>query len=297
MIINFQIIIQLLVFGLTWGALFALTANGLNLVFGVTRILNVAHGEFLMLGAYIAFWLFSIFGLGPAVSVFVSAVLLFLFGTLIQTIIVRPIIKADPSIEKVEKATLIVFFGVLLFLQNSALILWTADYRIVTYLEEPIHLWGISISTNKVIVFFVALVVCLLLQLFMKGTFIGKAIRAISEDREAGAMLGINPNSIGLLSFGLGAALAGIGGSLVGMVYVITPTMGLIFTVKSFIVMVLGGLGNVTGTLYAGIFLGILESLGSFFLGEAYKEVLDYIVLSIFILLFSKGYIRRKGVI
>jgi branched-chain amino acid transport system permease protein len=294
MVLDLPTLAQLLIFGLTWGGLFALTANGLNLIFGVTNILNLAHGEILMLSAYIMYWLFTLLGLSPILSMVISAPLFFLLGVVIQRLVVYPLIKADPRVDKVEKASLIVFFGVLLFLQNSALLLWSADYRVVTYLNEPLKFWKVSIAANRIVVLAVALIVCLLLHLFLKSTFLGKAIRAISQDREAGMVLGINPTSMGFLSFGLGTALAGISGSLAGLIYVITPTMGFIFTIKSFIVMMIGGLGNTMGTLVAGICLGIFESLGSFYIGEGYKEAIDYFVLLLFVLLVSKGYIFKN---
>jgi len=291
--LDLQSLAQLLIFGLTWGGLFALTANGLNLINGVTNILNLAHGELVMLSAYTMFWLFTILGLNPILSMLASAPLFFLIGMAIQRLVVYPIIKADPRIDRVERASLIVFFGVLLFIQNSALLIWSADYRVVTYLNEPLKFWKLSIAANRVVVLIVALMVCFMLHFFLKNTFLGKAIRAISQDREAGMVLGINPTYMGLLSFGLGTALAGMSGSLAGMIYVITPTMGFIFTIKSFIVMLIGGLGSTMGTLVAGICLGVFEALGAFLLGEGYKEAIDYIVLLLFILLMSKGYIFR----
>lgn len=284
---------NLLIFGVVWGGLYALVANGLNLIFGVTRILNIAHGELLMLGAYTMYWLFTIWGLSPILSVFLSAPLFFLLGIVIQSSVVYPIMKANLSMEKVERATLIVFFGVLLFIQNTALLVWSSDYRVVTYLNEPLKFMNISVSFNRILILGVALVVCLFMHFFIKTTFVGKAIRAVSQDREMGMLLGINPNHIGLLSFGLGSALAGIGGNLVGVIYVITPTMGFIFTIKSFIVMLIGGLGSTLGTLIAGICLGLIESIGSFYTGEAYKETIDYIILFSFILLVSRGYLLK----
>jgi len=285
---------QLLIFGLAWGGLYALVASGLNLVFGVTRILNLAHGDLLMVGAYMMYWLFNLWGLSPIASMLISAPLFFLVGIVMQRLIVHPIIKVDPTVEKVEKTTLIVFFGVLLFLQNGALLLWSGDYRVISYLTQPLEAWKIAVSANKVVVFLVALIICLLLHIFLKNTFLGKAIRAISQDREAGMVLGINPTHMGMLSFGLGAALAGISGSLAGLIYVITPTMGFIFTIKSFIVMLIGGLGSTMGALAGGLCLGVFESIGSFFIGEGYKEAIDYFVLLLFILLFSRGYIFKS---
>lgn len=294
MISYLQTFAQLIIFGMAWGGLYALVASGLNIIFGVTRILNLAHGEILMLSAYAMYWLFTLCGLSPLVSMLISAPVFFGLGIVMQRVLVRPIVKADPSIEKVEKVSLILFFGVLLFLQNAALLIWSGDYRVVSYLNRPVELWGVSASSNKLVVFFVALVVCSLLHLFMKKSFLGKAIRASSLDREAGMVLGINPTTMGMLSFGLGTALAGISGSLVGMIYVVTPTMGFIFTIKSFIVMLIGGLGSTMGTLVGGLCLGVFESIGSYYIGEGYKEAIDYFMLLMFILLFSKGYLFKS---
>ena len=294
MLSNLQTFAQLLIFGLAWGGLYALVASGLNLIFGVTRILNLAHGELLMLSAYAMYWFFTLWGLSPILSMLISAPLFFGLGIVVQRLVVHPVIKADPTIEKVEKTTLIVFFGVLLFLQNGALLIWSGDYRVVNYLNQPLQLWKISVAANKAVVLVAALIICLLLHIFMKKTFLGRAIRAISQDREAGMVLGINPITMGWLSFGLGAALAGISGSLAGMIYVITPTMGFIFTIKSFVVMLIGGLGSTMGALVGGLCLGVFESIGSFYIGEGYKEAIDYFVLLLFILLFSKGYLFKS---
>lgn len=297
MVPDLQTLGQLLIFGFAWGGLYALTATGLNLILGVTNILNIAHGELLMLSAYATYWLLKIWGLNPILSMLISAPLFFLLGIVIQRLVVHPIINTNPSIEKLEKVTLVIFFGILLFFQNAALLIWSSDYRAVTYLNEPLKFWKISISVNKVVVFLAALIVCLILYSFMKKTFLGKAIRAISQDREAGMVLGINPTYMGFLSFGLGAALAGISGSLAAMIYVITPTMGFMFTIKSFIVMIIGGRGSIVGSLIAGICLGIFESVGSLFTGEGYKEAIDYFVLLFFILLSSKGYLFKSRTI
>lgn len=292
---DLQIALQLTAFGLVWGGLYSLTALGLNLVYGVMKILNIAHGEFLMLGAYTTFWLLTLWGISPLLSLPVSILLLFAFGAVVHRLVVAPIVRqSGNSILRLEKGTLIVFFGVLMFVQNGALLLWKGDYRVVDYLSAPLNLGGLHMAGNRLLVLGISLLVTVALHFFLNYTFTGKAIRAISQDREAGLLMAIDAGRIGLVSFALGTAVAGLAGSLAALIYVITPTMGLLFTLKAFTVMVVGGLGSVLGTLAAGLFLGVAESWGAFLLGEGYRDAIDYVLLVLIILLISYGLLRGR---
>ena len=281
--------LQLLLFGLVWGGLYALIAAGLNIIFGVMKILNIAHGEMLMLGAYLTFWLFTLWEVSPLLSVPLAALAMALFGILIHKVLINPIIAHSPSMAAVENATLIVFFGVLLILQNAASLLWSADYRIVTYLTKPLTLGPLSVAANRLVALGVALALCLSVSLILQYTLVGKAIRAVSQDRSTASLVGVNVRSIGLIGFGLGSAMAGIAGSLASMIYVITPPVGLLFTIKAFTVMVVGGLGSQVGTLLAGLSLGVAESFVAFWLGQEYKDVTGYVLLISFILWTSRS--------
>lgn len=286
------IYVELIAFGLVVGGLYAVTASGLNLVVGVMKILNIAHGELLMLGAYIAFWGFTLWHVHPLLSVFLTGPFLFLLGLVIHQVVVRPILKVSPTVERLERGTLIGFFGVLIVLQNAALLLWSADYRVLNVLQTPVP--GLHISVARLTVFLVSLALVFALHLLLMRTRFGKAVRAVSQDRDMASLLTINVKTIGLLAFGLGSAMAGLGGSLASMIYVTTPTMGLMFTLKAFTVMVVGGLGSVLGNVVAGLALGLAEEFGAFWIGEAYKDVIDYVVLIAVILLISYGYLRRR---
>jgi branched-chain amino acid transport system permease protein len=283
--VNLTTIFQLLLFGLVWGALYALIATGLNVIYGVMKILNIAHGEFLMLGAYLTYWLFTLFDISPLASIPLAAVTMFVFGLLIHQLIIKPLQTHGLTIEGYENATLIIFFGVLLILQNVAMLLWSSDYRSVTYLTEPVRLGGLSVATNRLLVVAVALLLTAAMYIGQKYTLVGKAIRAVSQDRDTAKLMGIDVNRIGLLGFGIGSALAGIAGSLASTIYVITPTIGLLFTIKAFTVMVVGGLGNQIGILVAGLALGVMESLASFVIGPEFKDATGYVLLIGFILL------------
>ena len=285
---------QLMAFGLVWGGLYAILAMGLNLIYGVMKILNIAHGELLMLGGYIAFWLFTLWQISPLASVPLAALVLFALGLVINRLVVEPIVKVSRSIDMMERATLIAFFGVLLVIQNGALLIWSGDYRVISYLTQSVSLLGVSASAGRLVVFATAMLVAVLMHLFLTRTFLGKAIRAMSQDREVALLMSIDARRVGLISFGIGSALAGIAGVLAGLIYVITPTLGLMFTLKAFTVLVVGGLGSMGGALLAGLGLGIAESLGSFLLGEGYKKAIDYVVLVIVILLLSYGWGLRR---
>jgi branched-chain amino acid transport system permease protein len=276
--------LQLLLFGLVWGGLYALIASGLNLIFGVMKILNIAHGEFLMLGAYVTFWLFALWGVSPLLSIPFAAAAMCLLGLVIQKILIDPITARSRTPEGFENATLIVFFGVLLILQNAATLLWTADYRVISYMTEPVSLGPVSVAANRLVVLAVAVLLAALTFVFLQFTRAGKAIRAVSQDRDTAKLMGIDVKAIGLIGFGLGAAIAGAAGALASMIYVITPTVGLLFTIKAFTVMVVGGLGNQIGIFVAGLALGIMESFASYAFGAEFKDATGYVLLIGFIL-------------
>ena len=288
-------ILQVLLFGVVWGGLYTLIATGLNVIYGVMKILNIAHGELLMLGAYLTFWLFTLWEVSPLLSMPLAALTMFALGIIIQKLLIEPLMARTKSLAAFENATLIIFFGVMLILQNVAMLLWSADYRVLSYLNDPVSIGGLSVAANRLVVVAVALAVSAVMYAGLQFTLVGKAIRAVSQDRDTAQLMGINVKQIGLLGFGIGAALAGIAGSLASTIYVITPTVGLLFTIKAFTVMVIGGLGNQMGTLAAGLALGILESGASYIIGPEFKDVTGYILLIGFILWKSRTSAAFRG--
>ena len=288
-------ILQVLLFGVVWGGLYTLIATGLNVIYGVMKILNIAHGELLMLGAYLTFWLFTLWEVSPLLSMPLAALTMFALGVIIQKLLIEPLMARTKSLAAFENATLIIFFGVMLILQNVAMLLWSADYRVFSYLNDPVSIGGLSVAANRLVVVAVALAVSALMHAGLQFTLLGKAIRAVSQDRDTAQLMGINVKQIGLIGFGIGAALAGIAGSLASTIYVITPTVGLLFTIKAFTVMVIGGLGSQMGTLAAGLALGILESSASYIIGSEFKDVTGYILLIGFILWKSRTSAAFRG--
>ena len=278
-------LVQNLVFGVLVGALYGLAAVGLSLVFGVTKILNVAHGELLMFGGYASFWAVTLLGIDPFLSLVPAVMFLAVIGYILYKLIFSRLVKLDESV-KIQN-TLLVGFGLSLILQNIALRLWSADTRGITtfYSGWAVTSFGIRFPVVRVASLVIALVTLLALELFLRRTYTGKALRATVENWEAATLMGIDIQKVYLLAFVMGASLAAIAGTLVSVGYSIDPMMGLNWTLTSLIVMVLGGLGSIIGTFVGGIVLGVTQSATGFFLSQSYREVVG-LVLFLLVLVF-----------
>jgi branched-chain amino acid transport system permease protein len=285
---------QNLAFGLLIGALYGLVALGLSLVFGVTKFLNVAHGELLMFGGYASFWAFSLLGLDPFLTIPITIVFLFLIGAILYKLVFSRTVKL-PEEAKI-KNTLLVAFGLSVILQNLALRFWTADERSITasYAGAAITVLGVRFPAVRLASLGVAIIFLVALQLFLKKTYTGKAIRATVQDWEAASLMGIDIHKVYLLSFALGAALAGAAGTLVTVNYSIQPAMGLDWTMKALIVMVLGGLGNIPGTFIGGLILGVTESTTSFLISSNYREVAGLVLFLLVLIFRPQGLLGKK---
>jgi branched-chain amino acid transport system permease protein len=276
---------QNLVFGILVGALYGLVALGLSLIFGVTKFLNVAHGELLMFGGYASFWAFSLLGLDAFLTIPITIIFLFLIGAVLYKFVFSRTVKL-PEETKI-KNTLLVAFGLSVILQNLALRFWTADERGITtsYAGAALTILGVRFPAVRLASLAVSVLFLVALQLFLQKTYMGKAIRATVQNWEAASLMGIDIHKVYLLSFAIGAALAGAAGTLVTVNYSIQPAMGLDWTMKALIVMVLGGLGNIPGTFVGGLILGVTESATSFFISSNYREVAG-LVLFVLVLIF-----------
>lgn len=269
-----MILAQSTVFGLLIGGLYGLAAVGLTLVFGVLKMLNVAHGELIMLGGYAAFWLFTLWRVDPFVSVLPSGAALFLVGILLYRVLFGRLLRTDA--ETKLKNSILIGFGLALVLQTLAIAAWTGDERAVTtsYAGGVLPVAGVVIPVARLGALAVAFVAVALLHLFLHYTYPGKAIRATAEDVDAASLAGIPVPAVYLSAFGLGSALAGVAGTLAAITDTVSPSIGLAWTLKALIVVVLGGLGSVAGAFVAGLGLGIVESVGGVVLGNAYREVM-----------------------
>lgn len=285
-----ELILQVLVSGLLIGGVYALISVGLNLIFGVVRIINFAHGDVLMVAMYAAFWLNNLAGIDPYLSALIVLPGLFLFGILVQRIIVQPIQEASANMQIFATVALS------LILQNLALIFWKGDFRTVQmpYAMATFDVMHIIVSVSRLIAFSVALISILLLFTFLKYTFTGKALRAIVEDNTVARMMGIKVERLYLFAFGLGAAFTGLGGILLIPFSAVYPTVGAPFTLLAFIVVVLGGLGSMGGTFLAGLFIGVVEAFGGTYVSPALKEAI-YFGIFILVLLVRPQGIFGKG--
>ena len=274
---------QVVISGLLSGVLYAMVALGLALIFGVMRIINVAHGPLLMLGAYTTFFLHQHLGLNPYLSVPVSMLVLFGVGVLLQRTLVFRVVDAP------ELSSLLLTFGISIALVNAAQLAFTSDLRSVEYLTGSWVLGPFAFSKPRVIAFVFAGGLTAAAFLFLQYTRLGKAIRATSQSREVAMVCGIDVGAIHRLTFGLASALAAAGGALIAVIVAIQPEMGQIWTFKSFLVIVLGGAGNYPGALVGGMLLGLVEQLASLFLTTQLSEVVAYVLLVLVLLVRPTG--------
>lgn len=258
---------QTFVNGINIGALYGLAAVGLSLTFGVMKILNVGHGEFLMLGGYAAFWLLQLAGVDPFLSLPMVFIGLFVLGAVAYKLLFAKLAGFHEEVK--VKNSLLVGFGLYLVVPQIATFLWTGDERAVTpaYSGESFPFLGVRIGFVPLVGLVISILVILALHLFLNKTYFGKSVRATSENWKSAKLMGINVDRTYLITFGLGTAIAGIGGVLVGLTQTISPVVGMEWTLKALIVLVLAGIGSVGGSFIAGLILGIVEAVGAIFMG------------------------------
>lgn len=282
-------LLQNLVGGLLVGSLYGIAAMGLSLVFGVLKILNVAHGELIMIGGYLSFWIFNLYGIDPFLTMMITLPVLLAGGWVLHRGLFSRVVQYDE--EHRIKNSLLIGFGLTLIFQTLAIDLWTADERSVTtsYSLRSIELLGIRFPVVRLAGLVIGILLVIGLQLFLKNTFWGKAIRATAENWQTASLTGINIQRMYIWTFALGASLAGLAGTLVVIGFSVSPSIGLQWTLKALIVVVMAGLGSVPGTFLAGILLGVAESAGAYAFGGQYREL---VALFIFLLILM---VRPQG--
>jgi branched-chain amino acid transport system permease protein len=280
---------QVIISGLLAGALYSMVALGLALIYGVMRVINIAHGTILMLGAYTTFWWFRLLGINPFVSLLVSLPLMFLLGMLLQRTLVTRVVDAP------ELSSLLLTFGISIALVNLAQLAFTSDVRSVEFLTGAFLVGPFAVSKSRFIAFAFAIAITAIAFWFLQRTKLGKAIRATSQSSDVAMVCGINVQRIHLYSFGIASALAAAGGSLVAVIVAIQPEMGQVYTFKSFLVIVLGGAGNYPGALLGGLLLGLVEQLSSLFLTAQVSEAVAYVLLVLVLLLRPTGLLGGRA--
>ena len=286
-----MILLQLIVNGLLLGGIYALISIGLTLIFGVVRVINFAHGEFLMLSMYITYFSYTFLGMNPYLSLVVGVPLMFFTGMAIDQLIIRPLRDA-PAYMQVFATV-----GLSIVLLNLALFLFTGDYQSIhmAFAEKTFRLGSLSLSYAKLVIFFSSILVSIGLFLLLQYTNIGKQIRAIAQDRMAAKLMGINLNRIYMLTFAIGTALVAIAGGLILPVYYVFPSVGVYFVLTAFVVVVLGGMGNMVGALLGGFIIGITDSLSGYYIDPSLKEVVSFIIFLIVLLIRPSGLMGIVG--
>ncbi|MEJ2656352.1 MAG: branched-chain amino acid ABC transporter permease [Desulfobacterales bacterium] len=281
---------QIIINGLLKGGLYALMAMGMSLIWGVMNIINIAHGSFIMLGAYTTYWLFTGLGLDPFVSLPLSMAIIFLLGWLIQKYLINLVVQADIFI------TLLLTFGIELLIDNLALLFWTADIRKVQvgYGAANFQFLSATIPYVRLAAFILALFISAILFWLMNRTRLGRAIRATSQELDAAKLGGVKVGSIYASTFAIGTSLAAAAGTLWSILFPISPTMGGILTLKSFVVTIIGGLGTMLGPLVGGLILGIAEALGTNWFGATYENLISFVIFLVVIIFMPKGILGAR---
>jgi len=279
---SIPLLLQAIVSGILIGGVYSLVAIGLSLIFGVMKIINFAHGAFMMLGMFITYWLYVLFGIDPYLSLLFSIPVLFFLGLLTERFLIDKVLDAP------EHNQLLLTLGIALVIENLALFLWSPNFRTINvpYATKAATLGTVMISLPKVIAFLFAILLTGVLYYFLKKTDLGKAIRAASEEKEGALTVGINLKKIYYIAFAIGTACAGAAGTVAAPFFYVSPQVGGVFVITAFVVVVLGGMGNFIGAFVGGIIVGLAESVGAAFFPGQLKQFIIYFIF-ILVLLFK----------
>jgi branched-chain amino acid transport system permease protein len=288
-------VIQATLNGIMMGAMYGLTALGLTLIFGVMKVVNFAHGSLLMVGMFSAYWLIRLTGIHPYVALVIIPPILFVFGYFLQDVVIKPVFKAERHVRE-PSTVIIVTTGVWYVLDNLALMLFGAEYRTVhtAISNKSFALGQFIVSIPKFSGFVVAMLTAAGLVLFMRKTKVGMALRATSLDREAANLMGINQYRIYNIAFGLGTAIAGVAGCVLIPFYYVYPTVGVVFDIRAFIIVVLGGLGSIPGAICGGLVIGLVESVFSQFMASTWTEAIIYAIFLLILFFKPSGFFGHK---
>lgn len=271
------LLLQAVISGLLLGGVYGLVASGLSLIFGVLRIINFAHGALLMLGMYTSYWLFTLAGVDPYLSILVTGPVFFVFGIVIQRLVI------EPNRAAAEHNQLMLTLGLALFFENMALVLWQGDFRTVRvgYAGASFVIGDALVEVPRLVACGGAIVMAVALYSFLKLTDAGKAIRSVAEELEGAMLVGINVGRIRAVAFGIGTACVAVAGSLVTPFFYVAPDVGESFNIMAFVVVVLGGMGNFVGALIGGFIVGLAESLGATLLPGSLKQFVVFLIFVI----------------
>lgn len=282
---------QLIASAIILGGIYALVSVGLTLVFGVMRIVNFAHGEFLMLSMYLAVGLFATTGIDPYVGLLVAVPASLVFGCLIYYAVIRPVVARSHAVQ------IFTTLGLSIVLQNAALFLWTGNFRQLRlpYGGNVVTIAGAAVTVAQLIAFAAAAAFTAALFAWLRFTYLGKAMRATAQDRNAATLMGIDTDRVLLVAFLVGTLCVSVAGMLMAPLFATYPTVGLQFVLIAFVVVVLGGLGSAAGALLGAMIVAFIDVVGGFYVGTAWKEVLYFVVFMAVLLVRPAGLFGQRG--
>ena len=292
---SFGVVLDVVLTGVVMGGIYALIAVGLNLQYGLMRVLNVAHGEAVMVGAYLTWWLHTSYGINPFLSLVITAPVIFLMGLGLHRLLFRRLMARTHSGEALESGSLVISFGLIFIIQNVVFLTWGGEIKGYSYLAWSVDIGGSLYAANRLVAFGVAATLCLGFYGYLRLAPAGRAVRAVMQDRVGAELIGIPVRKLHAVCFGLGLAMAGVTGALLSMVFDLTPDMGLPYTVTALIIIILGGLGNILGSLVGALCLGLLEAFGEFMLGPDLKMIIIYTAFMAILLWRPRGLLGGKG--
>jgi branched-chain amino acid transport system permease protein len=279
-----MLLLQAVIIGVMLGAFYGLVAIGMALVFGVMKYMNMAHGSLMILGGYISYWLFKLYGIDPFLSIPIVVLIMAGVGLVLYRVLLRSLDNFTED-QKMNSSMLLTF-GLVLVMDNTMLLLWSSDVKAIAtpYAGSALQVASLRIPITGLGMFGVTLVVIFALHQFLRRTFVGKAIRATAERFEATSLLGVNVSKTYLISCAIGVGLAGVAGSGIATMYSISPSNGLSWLLTAMVVLVMAGMGNIRDVFLSGIILGLLEQVGTYFFGGQYRVVFS---LVLFVLIMS----------
>ena len=287
-----RLFLNIIISSLIQGGIYALIAVGLNLQYGVARVLNVSHGEFVMIGAFITYGMYVVLKIDPLVSLVVCGPVMLLMGLFIYKVLFHYLRKSSESEATFEGTSMLVSFGLLYVIQNIALLWFGTKLRAYSYLAYGIRFWGLTFEVNRLVALLFAVAISIAFYLVLMRTRTGRAIRAAAQSSTSAQLVGVNIHRVLALCFGLGAMLAGLAGCLVSMMQEITATMGFSYLIIALIVIVLGGLGNIIGSFVGGLILGLITTTVMYFEPEL-TLVASYTIFALILWLRPQGILGK----
>jgi branched-chain amino acid transport system permease protein len=277
--------------GLLLGGLYVIIALGLSMVFGVMRLVNVTHGDLLVLSAYLNFVITDALGINPFAATLIVMPILFIVGYGIQRLVLNPVMS------KGMEPALLMAFGISIIAQNGMIIAWGGDSRSLStdFSTSGVVFLGVHIPVMYVLAFVLSFIEVGAVYIFINRTYMGKSIRAATQDPQTAGVLGVNINHVYAITYGIGAATAALGGLLIGLTFSFAPAAGFNWLLKCFVVVVLGGMGSIPGTLAGGLLLGLTEGIGAAILGTGFRDMIGYLIFLLVLLIRPRGLFGQVG--